>query len=277
MPIRQEPLLVIEPGRWPLLPYLGDVLHHRGMLIVLARRDIKLRYRQTILGVSWVVLQPILAAGILSFVFGKVAKLPTEGIPSFVYVFAGMLLFSVFSQTTSKATTSMITNTALVSKIFFPRVILPLASGVGVLLDFVVSLVVMALLLATSDLAPSFSALLLPVWVIAAFMLAQGIGCVLGGVSVRYRDIPQILPVGLQLTLYASPIAYSVAAVPERFHTLYYANPLAPLLEGARWSLLGTPAPTAGHLAYGLGCALVVFVAGIVIMEKTERTFADVI
>jgi homopolymeric O-antigen transport system permease protein len=274
---RPQPLLVIEPGRWPLGPYLRDTLYHRGMIGVMAMRDIKLRYRQTVLGVAWVVLGPLVSAGILSFVFGRVAKLPTDGVPSFLFTFAGLLTFNVFTSTTSKATGAMIGNAALVSKIFFPRLILPLAGGISVLIDFAVSLIIVAFLVLTNDVNTGWAVLLLPVWVLALFVLAQGLGCGFGAVSVRYRDVPQVVPVLLQLALYASPVAYAVSAVPQKYQWIYYLNPLVALIEGGRWSMLGTTAPTIGHVAYAMTVAIVVFVVGVVMLEKMERKFADVI
>jgi lipopolysaccharide transport system permease protein len=279
-PLRQtapKPHLVIEPGSAPLLQYGRDLWHHRDLIRVLALRDIKLRYRQTALGASWVILQPLLSAGILGFVFGKVAKLPTDGIPFFIFSYAGLLAWSSFSNSLMRTTSSMISNASLVAKIFFPRLVLPLSTIVAIVLDFSVALVVLMIMLFTNDLVPGAPILLLPVWLLLGVMLAQGIGSFLAAMAVRWRDIPQVTPVLLQLFLYASPVAYAVSAVPERYLTVYYLNPLAGMLEAFRWSLLGTPAPTLGHLLYFIVVSVVLFIVGFISLEKLERKFADVI
>lgn len=273
----QTPHLVIIPGSTPLLQYVRDLLHHRDLLWVLAVRDLKLRYRQTALGASWVVLQPLLAAGILSFIFGNVADLPTQGIPTFIFTFAGMLAWGSFSATFLRATTSLVGSAALVSKIFFPRLVLPFSTVFSILVDFCVTLGVMFILLFTNDLPPDARILLLPVWLTFLLMIAEGAGSFLATFAVRYRDIPQITPVLIQLGLYASPVAYAVVAIPDRYLTLYYLNPIVALLEAFRWSLLGTAFPSTGHLAYSVAVALTVLVVGMVTLERRERTFADVI
>ena len=244
---------------------------------MLALRDVKLRYRQTALGVAWVILQPLLAAGVLGFVFGRVAKLPTDGVPAFIFAFAGMLCWNVFSQATLRATSSLVGNASLVSKIFFPRLLLPLSTAVGVAIDFAVALVMMAVMLVANDLVPDARVLLLPVWLLLVFMLAEGLGAFLASLAVSYRDVLQVTPVLLQLALYASPVAYAVSAVPDRFVGLYYLNPLASMLQACRWSLLGTPAPPGRYLAYAAGLSVVVFVAGMLALERMESRFADVI
>jgi lipopolysaccharide transport system permease protein len=273
----QTPHLVIVPGSTPLLQYARDLLHHRDLVWVLAVRDLKLRYRQTALGVSWVVLQPLLAAGILSFVFGNVADLPTQGVPTFIFTYAGMLAWTTFSMTFLRATTSLVNSSALVSKIFFPRLVLPISQVFSILVDFCVSTVVMLVLLFSNDLVPDARILLLPVWLAFVIMIAEGAGSFLATFAVRYRDIPQITPVLVQLGLYASPVAYAVSAIPDRYLTLYYLNPIVALLEAFRWSLVGTAFPSAGHLAYSVAVALAAIVIGMVTLERRERTFADVI
>jgi lipopolysaccharide transport system permease protein len=272
-----SPSIVIVPGSTPLLQYARDLIHHRDLVWVLAVRELKLRYRQTALGAVWVVLQPLLSAGILSFIFGNVADLPTQGIPTFIFTYAGMLAWGSFSQTFTRTTTSLVSSSSLVAKIFFPRMILPISTVMSVMVDFCVTLVVMVVMLFTNDLPPDARILLLPIWMTFFIMIAEGVGSFLATFAVRYRDIPQITPVLIQLGLYASPVAYAVSAVPDRYLSLYYLNPVVALLEAFRWSVLGTPFPSAGHLAYSIAVAAVVFVVGLVTLERRERTFADVI
>jgi len=283
---KQRPWLVINPGSTPLRQYLRDVLHHRDLIRVLAGREIKLRYRQTVLGVSWVLLGPLLSAGILGFVFGKVAELSTDGVPFFLFSYASVAAYGLFSTATTRGTSAYISNAGLVSKIYFPRVILPLSNTLSVLLDFGVSLVVLLVLLFTTtaaggeSLVPGWQFLLLPVWILLFLMFAQGLGALLGSFAVRYRDIPQVIPVLIQLALYASPVAYAVKGnVPEEYLNWYYLNPLVSLFEAFRWSAFSGAAPFTrpGYLIYSIVIVLVVFVAGYTTLERMEGRFADVI
>lgn len=289
---KQQPWLVIIPGSTPLRQYFRDVMHHRDLIRVLAGREIKLRYRQTVLGVSWVLLGPLLSAGILGFVFGKVANLGTEGVPFFIFSYAGMAAWGVYSTTTTKATSTYVSNSSLVAKIYFPRVILPLSHIASVLLDFAVALVVLLVLLYTNSaagetvdgvaraghpLAPGWEFLLLPVWLFLFICLAQGIGGVFGSLAVRYRDVPQVVPVVIQLMLYASPVAYAAENVPERYQFWYYLNPLASLFDAFRWSAFGTELPSFGRLTYSVIFCLIALAIGIVTLERMEGRFADVI
>jgi lipopolysaccharide transport system permease protein len=272
-----QPTVVIVPGSVPLRQYARDIWHHRDLIWILAQRDLTLRYRQTAMGAIWVVLQPLLSAGILSFVFGRVANLPTDGVPNYIFTYVGMLAFGAFGSGLSKASTSLTNNVALVSKIFFPRLVLPLAALGAIIVDFVVGFAVVVVLLFVNDLPPGPGLLLLPLWLGLMLMLAEGVGLLLGSFAARFRDFAYIAPFLLQLMLYASPVAYSVSAVPSQYLTVYYLNPLVALLEAFRWSVLGTPFPTAGHLAYAVACSVVVVAVGIVVFEKRERMLADVI
>lgn len=272
-----EPSLVIVPGSTPLRQYGRDLWHHRDLVRVLGRRDLTLRYRQTLLGVVWVVLQPILAAGLLSFVFGRVADLPTEGVPTFLFTYSGLLAWSAFSTTLNRAATTLIGSASLVAKIFFPRLVLPLASLSSVAVDFAVTFVILLAMMLARGVPPGPEVVLLPVWMFFLIAMAQGIGAFIGSYAVRYRDFANITPFLLQLGLYASPVAYSVSSVPERYQTLYYLNPVVGLLEAFRWSLFDTPFPTVAHLAYSMVMSLLLLVIGFVVFERRERFFADTI
>ena len=273
----EKPFLVILPGSTPLDQYGRDLWHHRDLIRVLAQRDLTLRYRQTALGAVWVVLQPILSAGLLAFVFGRIAELPTDGIPTFLFTYSGMLAWGAFSSTLSRSATTLIGSSSLVSKIFFPRLVLPLSGMLSVLVDFCVTFVILMIMMFLRGLPPGPELVLLPVWLFFLLAMAQGIGTFVGSFAIRYRDFSNLTPFLLQLGLYASPVAYSVSNVPEKYQTLYYLNPVVSLLEAFRWSLFDTPFPTAGHLAYSMTAALVLFVIGILTFERRERLIADII
>jgi lipopolysaccharide transport system permease protein len=269
--------LVIEPGAVSLRRYFVDLFHYRYLIRILALREFKLRYRQTLLGPIWIVLGPLLSAGILSFVFGSVADLPTQGVPTFLFTYTGMLAWNAFSTNFSRTTSILVNNSQLVSKIYFPRLALPLSTVFGILVDFGVTLVLVLGLAWGNGYDPGFRLLLLPVWLLTFLLIAQGVGSVLGSLAVRFRDTIQIAPVITQLLLYASPVAYAVSAVPHQYVGVYYLNPLVSLFEAFRWSVLGTPFPSAGHVAYSLGIAVVVFVGGLIASERMEPRLADVI
>lgn len=268
-------LFIIRPSRaW--VPDFAELWRFRDLLLTLSGRDLKLRYKQTILGVAWVVLQPLLAAGIFSFVFGSVANLHSP-VPYFLFSFAGLLGWNLFSGSVSRASTSMTGNANLVSKVYFPRVLLPLSATSSALVDFVVAAGMMAILMMAYHVRPGIELLLVPLWIILLLMFAAGVGLLAAGLTVSYRDVGYVLPVLLQSLLYASPVAYSSDNVPAKFRTLFLANPLAPLLDGFRWSLLGHGRPPGWSVAYGASVAVILFLVGVGSFRRMERKFADVI
>ncbi len=275
-----KPLLVIEPTRgWAALN-LREIWQFRDLLLTLAGRDVKLRYRQTALGAIWVVLQPLLAAGIFTFVFSKVAKMPSDGVPYFLFSYAGLLAWNAFNSTLGKASTCLIQNSQLISKVFFPRLIVPLSTVFSTLIDFGVALGMMAVLMLINHVVPGWPLLLLPLWLALILMLSVGIGLFAAALTVSYRDVQFVLPVLLQFLLYASPVAYASSKVPPQYHALYMLNPLAGLLEAFRWSFFGsvsTGSISWWAVAYGAAWAVVAFVGGAFAFKKMERRFADVI
>ena len=271
------PFVRIRPASgWNPLD-LRQLWQYRELLSTLGRRDLTLRYRQTILGVFWVVGQPLMAAGIFSFVFGKVAKLPSDGVPYFLFSYVGLLGWNVFSNTITKVSASLLGNSHLISKVFFPRLILPLSTLYSTLIDFGVSFGMMMLLMVVYHVPFGPQILLLPVWTALLLMMALGAGLVTAALTVSYRDVNYILPVAVQLLLYASPVAYAVSAVPAGLQGVYWLNPLCPILEGFRWSLLGSGTLPPGALLYAavLSCAGVTL--GAFAFKRLERLFSDII
>ncbi len=276
-PLAVKPHLVIKPrSGWTALNLL-ELWQYRDLLLTLAIRDVKLRYKQTALGVAWVILQPLLAAGIFSFVFGAVAKLPSDGLPYFVFSYAGLLGWNAFNSTLTKSSACIVANSQLVSKVYFPRLILPLSTVLSTLLDFLVGLALMVLLLILYGIVPGPGVLLLPLWLALLIMLAVGIGTYSAALMVPYRDLQYVIPVLLQFLLYASPVAYSVAAVPERLRMVFLLNPLSALLEAFRWSLLGRGQLDWLAIAYSAAATIAVFAFAAFAFRKMEKTFADVI
>ncbi|HEX4085257.1 MAG TPA: ABC transporter permease [Chthoniobacteraceae bacterium] len=275
--VKRRPYLTIRPSRGWIGLDLREIWQFRDLLESLALRDLKLRYKQTILGVLWVVLVPLMAAGVFSFVFGTVAKLPSGKVPYLVFSFAGLLGWSYFAGVLTKISGCLLGNSNLISKVFFPRLILPLATIGSNLVDFLVSAVVMTVLLVIYHVVPSPAVLLLPVWMAILTAIALGLGLSTAALAVSYRDIPYIIPVFTQILLYASPVAYSVSAVPERLRWVYSLNPLTPPLEAMRASLLGTALPATQSLLLSAGLALCILLTGLFSFKRMESKFADVI
>lgn len=265
------------PRRWESIDSRA-LWRFRGLIWALAARDITLRYRQTMLGVLWIVLQPLIGAGILSFVFGRVAMLDSAGVPYMLLAYVGLMGWNVFSTTVLKASTSLIGNASLISKVAFPRLVLPLSGVIGTFLDAGIAVIIGFVLVFSTDVRPGLAVLAFPVWMTLLAVLGLGIGLMFGALAVAYRDVTHILPVGLQLLLYASPVGYLAAAVPAgAIRNVFYLNPLAPLLDALRASLVGTPSVGGGSLAYAAVVSLATLLAGVVFFRRRERQFADVI
>ena len=269
--------IVITPPSRFRLPAVKHMWDAREVFLRFGTRDITLRYRQTAMGVAWVVLQPLLTAGVFTLVFGKLAKLPTGGVPYFLFSFAGMLAWSAFSSTVARSAPSLVANAGLVSKVFFPRILVPLSAAYSVLVDYGVGFTILVLLLFVYKVHVTVAIVLTPVWLLLMILLAQGFGVVCAALMVRYRDVQYVVPFVLQTLLYASPVAYAMSAVPARYRLIYDLNPLSWALQEFRWSLLGQPMPPGWQLAGSLLVSLLVFFGGMLVFEQMERGFADVI
>lgn len=279
-----SPVIHIRRGaRWRWLG-VADVWEYRGLLLNLGLRDVKLRYKQTLLGALWVVLQPLLSAGILTAVFGFIAAVPSpSGVPYFVFAYLGQMAWTLFSLTLSRTSGSMVGSAALVMKIYFPRPILPLATIIAVLLDFAICFalaVPMIVMYGTGTI----NLPILAASSVVILLCATGIGLVLAAVSVRFRDVLYLLPLIIQLGLYASPVAYgldvartSLTRYSPRYFDLYMLNPMASLVEAFRFSLLGRGLFLPAHFAYGAVFSVIIFVAGFAVFRAKEGKFADVI
>ncbi len=277
-----KPYLTIQPtAGWQAIN-LRELWRFRDLLTTLAQRDVKLRYRQTALGVVWVVLQPLIAAGIFSFVFGKVANLPPpHGIPYLVFSYSGLLAWNVFSNTLTKTSSCLLSNSNLVSKVYFPRLALPLSTMFSTLIDFGVALGMMIVLMVINHVVPTVAVLLLPVWLLLILLLAMGIGMYTSALMVSYRDVQFVLPVVTQFLLYGSPVAYmlsfALTKIPPGLRSFYLLNPLTGLLEAFRWSLIGHQSLLVGPVVYAAVVSILVFISGAFSFKKMERKFADVI
>lgn len=276
-----RPLTVLRPhSTWSALD-LRELWQFRELLFTLALRDVKLRYRQTLLGVAWVVLQPLIAAGVLSFVFQEIAHVPSGEVPYFLMTFTGFVAFGLFQSTLTRSSHCLVGNAALVSKVFFPRLILPLSVLPSALLDFAVAGCLAAVLLAVHGIEPGAPLLWLPVWVALLTALGLGVGLAASTLAVSFRDVQHIVPVLSQTLLYASPVAYPLEEVVEHvspaMRQVYFLNPLVAPVAGLRWSLLGTTPPPPWLVAQSVATAVALLAVGAIVFAMRERRFADVI
>ncbi len=276
-PSRTRRLLVIEPARRWEIVNLREIWGFRDLFYLLMLRDVKLRYKQTALGIVWVVLQPLVAALIFAVIFGRFAGLPSGNVPYLPFVFAGLLAWNLFAGALGRAGNSLLSDSRLISKVYFPRIIIPMASSAAVLVDFAVSLVVMLGLLVAFQIPFTWNLLTLPFWLGLALLNAVGVSLFFSALNVYYRDFSYALPFVIQVWMYASPVVYSADLIPGPLKSVYAINPIVGVIDGFRWALLGAgefPLLTAA-ISLALGIALLI--AGGLVFSRVENSFADVI
>lgn len=268
--------LVIKPrSGWQPIDW-KEVLLHRELLGFLIWRDIKIRYRQTFLGGLWAVLQPFIAMTIFTFVFNRLAGVRSDGPPYPLFAFAGLAPWTFFSNGVSASSNSLIANQQLVSKIYFPRVFIPLGAVAALAVDLTFSLILLFGLMIKYHWSPTVYALLVPLFVVAAFLSASGIGLALSALNVSFRDVKYVVPFLIQMGIFVTPIIYPIRYVPERFHLLVGLNPMTGVVLGFRWALLGSPADW-NVIVLSLLVSVVLFLGGLLIFRRMERRFADII
>jgi lipopolysaccharide transport system permease protein len=256
---------------------LPELWRHRELLYFLVLRELKIRYKQAAIGILWALLQPIIAVAIFALIFGHFAKMPSGPYPYVVFAFTAVLPWTYFAEAVRRGASGLVGDAELIRKIYFPRLILPLTLVTAPLVDFLAGLLVLFALLAFFHIAPGPGILLLPVFLLVAAALALAIGLWLGPLSVRYRDVIHALPFMIQVWLYASPVAYPLSIVPERWRLLYSLNPMVGVIEGFRWALLGDTRPDVAAMAASGVFILAALGGGLVYFRKMERLFADVI
>lgn len=271
------PTTVIVPDSETMPLRLGELWHYRDLLLLLIWRDISARYRQSVAGYGWAILRPLLSMLVFVFIFGTVVKLDTGDTPYILYAFTGLLPWLYFSTALSSASTSVVSGSALVQKVYFPRLILPLASVVGGLVELAIQFVALALLMAVYGVWPTVSILAAPLFVLALVVCALAGGIWLTALNVRYRDIGMALPFLIQAWMWFSPVAYPSSLIPEKFRLAYGLNPITGIIEGFRWSLLGTESPDWGMMAVSLTVVAVLLVTGTYYFRRAESEFADII
>jgi len=273
----ERPKVLIQPAKgWAGLQ-LAEIWRYRDLLWMLAEREVKLRYKQTALGIIWVIVQPLLAALIFTIVFGYLAKMDSDGKPYLLFSLSGMVAWSFFSNALQRASNSLVSNANLISKVYFPRLIIPLSSVMAVLVDLSVMLLVLLATLPFYDVGITWRFLTLPAFLILIAMVASGVAFWCSALSVKYRDFIYALPFLTQAWMYATPVVYAASLVPEKWRLLYSVNPLVGCVEGVRWAALGDSSLSSSMVVMTIVGALAVFISGAVYFRKVEREFADVI
>lgn len=278
LPVSHLPKVVYEPSRsW--LPHIDwrELWHYRELLYFLTWRDVKVRYKQAALGVGWAILQPLLTMVIFSIIFGQLAKLPSENIPYPVFSFAALLPWQLFAEALSRSGVSLVANNTLLTKVYFPRLVIPLSAVLSSLVDFAISFVILIFLMIGYGIKLTWAILAVPLLVVFALLTALAVGIWLAAFNVRYRDVQYAIPFLIQAWMFASPVAYSVNLIPEGLgRALYGLNPMAGVIQGFRWALLGGQAPDA-MIIVSLIMMVALLCGGLLYFRRMEETFADVV
>ncbi len=274
--MNSEPVIVIKPSPRISFPDLRELWDYRELMLTFVIRDLKIRYRQTVIGGLWAILQPFTTMIIFSFFFGRIAKIPSEGVPYPIFSYAGLVLWTYFANALSSASGSILGSSALFTKVYFPRIIAPVAATVTGLVDYGVALIIVIGLMIFYHVAPTPALLLLPLAILPAWMFALGLGFWIGSVNVKYRDIGYIMPFFLSLLLYMTPVIYPISIAPN-FRNFLQLNPMAGVIEAHRAMILGHTAINFYSLGISYLISSIILVGGAIFFRSVERKFADIV
>lgn len=276
-PLTDIPFIRIEPSsRWALLN-LGELWEYRELLCFLIWRDVKVRYKQTLLGAGWAVLQPFMTMVVFTFVFGMLAKIPSDGLPYPVFAYTALLPWTYFSQAIARSSASVVASAGMIKKVYFPRLIVPISAAVSPLVDLALAFIVLIGMMAWFGIVPTWGVLALPAFVFFALMTALAVGLITSAINVKYRDVGHAVPFLIQIWMFISPVLYPVSMVPERWRFLYSLNPMAGVIEGFRWALLGKQRPDLYVISISAVAVIALLACGLFYFKRVERRFADVI
>lgn len=271
------PQTVIEPVRGWFGINLKELWAYRELFWILAMREVQLRYRQTLLGVTWVVIQPLMTTALFTIIFGGLLNVASDDVSYALFAFAGLLPWNVFSQSLQRAGISLTRDIRLITKIFFPRIIIPVANALSTLVDFLIAFVFFIILLVVYKIPISINILSIPILLFLVLVLAVGVGITFAALNVYYRDFTYVLPFVIQLWLYASPLVYSSTLIPSSWAWVYNINPMVGIIDGFRWAFFGTVDFPLHSLGYSIVVSLVIFTLGLIVFRRLERRFSDVI
>lgn len=274
---RGIPTLIIRPSRgWAALD-LADLWHYRELVYFLTWRDIQVRYKQTVLGAAWAVIQPFFTMIVFSIFFGWLAKIPSDGLPYPIFAYCALLPWQLFAHSLTQSSNSLVANQHLITKVYFPRLVIPVSTVLAGLLDFLIAFVLLIGMMIYYGMAPTAVAWTVPLFVLLAIGTALGVGLWLSALNVQYRDVRYAIPFLTQLWLFATPIAYPSSLIPPQWRAFYGLNPMAGVVEGFRWALLGTGNPPGRLLLVSVAVTLIVLLSGLYYFRRMERTFADTV
>jgi lipopolysaccharide transport system permease protein len=283
IPLSREPIatnvevLHIGPSKGRLHLRLDELWQCRELLYFLAWRDIKIRYKQTAIGAAWAILQPVTSMVIFSVIFGNFAKIPSDDLPYPIFAYAALLPWTYFAQAIQRSSASLVSSESMIKKVYFPRLIIPLSAALAPVIDFAIAFVVLLGMMAWFHTVPTVGILFLPLFLLLALSTALAVGLFASALNVKYRDVTHAMPFLIQIWMFASPVVYSVKIVPEKWRLLYSLNPMAGVIEGFRWALLGTPKPDFSVILMSSAVVLVLLICGLSYFKQVERSFADVI
>jgi lipopolysaccharide transport system permease protein len=277
VPQPPRPTVTIRASRSLLGRGVRDLWAYRELAYFLVWRDVKVRYKQTVLGGTWAVLRPFILMVIFSVVLGHYGKLPSDGVPYPVFSYTALVPWTLFASGIEAASTSLVSNANLVSKVYFPRLLIPLAAVLGCVVDFFIAFVIIGAMMAFYGVSPTIGILLLPALFVLTIVTALGAGTWLAALNVRYRDFQYVVPFLVQVWFFATPVVYAASLFPHTVQVILGLNPMVGVTEGFRWALIGTPAPPWGSVALSTGVALLGLLLGLVYFQRVERSFADII
>jgi len=271
------PSLRIEPSRGWVSLKLGEIWEYRELLYFLTWRDIKVRYKQTALGAAWAIIQPFFTMLVFSLFFGRLAKMPSDGVPYPIFSFAALVPWTFFANGLTQSSNSLVGSSNLITKVYFPRLIIPISSVISGVIDFALAMVVLFAMMIYYGVSPTINVLFLPLFILLAFVTSLGVGLWLSALNVEYRDVRYVLPFVVQFWLFATPIAYPSTLLHEPWRTIYGLNPMVGVVEGFRWALLGTQTAPGPIIFVSSLAALLILLFGALYFRRMEKTFADVV
>jgi lipopolysaccharide transport system permease protein len=267
----------IRPSGGTAGTVLGEIWEYRELLYFLTKKELQVRYKQSFFGAGWAVLQPVGLTAIFALIFGRLVSVPSEGVPYPLYVLTGMTVWIFVATGTSQAAGSMVGEAELVTKVYFPRLVIPLSKVASWLVDLVIALVLLVIVAGLYGRWPPAQVLTIPIWILIAIGTVVGIGVFASAVNVKYRDVVAVLPLAIQVWLFLSPVAYPATLVTGGWKYVYALNPMVSAIGGMRWAMLGVDPPAAGQIAVSVGAVIVMLIIGLVYFRRTERYFADIV
>ena len=276
-PIADISVIRIEPSRGWVSIELSELWTYRELLYFLIWRDVKVRYKQTVIGIGWAILQPLLTMVIFTMIFGNFAKIPSDGLPYPVFAFTALLPWNLFAGALNRCTLSLVGSANLITKVYFPRLIVPVSAIISGIIDFAIAFVFLLGLMLWFHIVPTWGAIALPIFLLLTLITALAVGLWLSALDVRYRDVGHAIPFLIQIWMFLSPVAYPLSVVPEKWRLLYSLNPMVGVIEGFRWALLGKESPDFKVIAVSTAVVVALLLSGVVYFKRIERTFADVV